>query len=158
MFVNIKKKKKLCDVDPIYQSRLLNTFVSNWMRKGKKSRSYRVFYSVIYTIQQKTSGIPMAIVEHRVRMVRPVVSVKSLRIRGTVYLVPIQVRQKLGICNSIRWIRASAKLRKSKGTSIALCLAKEIIAAACGVGGSMRKREEVHRVAETNKAFSRYAF
>jgi small subunit ribosomal protein S7 len=158
MFLNFKKKKNLHDVDPIYKSRLLNRFVNNWIRKGRKSKSYRVFYSVLYTIQKKTNGIPTRIVEHRVRMVRPLVRVQSFRIRGTVYLVPIEVRQKIGICNSIRWIRASAKTRQSKGTSIALCLAEEIIAAACGVGGSIRKREEVHRIAESNKAFSRYQF
>jgi small subunit ribosomal protein S7 len=124
------------------------------MRIGKKSKSYRVFYSVLYTLQQKTNGIPIAIVEHSVRMVRPLLSVKSFRIRGAAYLVPVEVSQKLGICSSIRWIKASAGTRQGK--SIILRLSEEFLAARCGIGASIRKRDEVQRVAESNKAFSRY--
>jgi small subunit ribosomal protein S7 len=153
---NFIKKKHPHAVDPIFQSRLLNIFVKRWIRDGKKSLSYRVFYSVLYTIQQKTRGIPIAIIEHRVRMVRPLIDVRSVRIRRAVYIVPIEVDQQLGVCNSIRWIRASAKVRQGK--SIIFRLSEEIISSACGIGSSIRKREEVHRLAESNKAFSRYRF
>jgi len=126
------------------------------MRDGKKCLAYRTFYSVLYTIQQKTQSLPIIIVEQRVRIVCPLFELRSLRVGGALYQLPVEVRPILGISTAIRWILNSADV--SRRRSIIVSLSEQIIAARCGIGGAIRKREEVHRIVESNKAFSRYQF
>jgi small subunit ribosomal protein S7 len=155
MFYHYFQKKR--DVmDPILISSVLNIFVNHWIRKGYKSQSYREFYAVLYAIKRQTNVTPIALIEHRVRMVQPAVSIKSVRLGGTVYQVPVEVSPKIRIFNSIHWILAAAAARK--GNNAVVRLSEEILDCVIGLGGSLRKREEVHRIAEANKAFSRYHF
>jgi small subunit ribosomal protein S7 len=156
MFYRGLKKENICEIDPILQSRILNIFVTHLIRKGNKSQSYREFYAVIYAIKRQTKGTPVAIIEHRVRIVQPIVSIRSVRLGGTVYQVPVEVSKNVRIFNSMHWILTTAATRKRK--NIVVRLSEEIIDCVIGIGGAVRKRDEVHRIAEANKAFSRYTF
>jgi small subunit ribosomal protein S7 len=156
MSSNSLQKSRSYNVDPIYQSRILYIFVNRCIRNGKKSISYRTFYSVLHTIQQKAQGVPIIVVEQRVRIVCPVFELRHLRIGGALYQVPVEVSPALRICTAIRWILNAANTRQAKSRIIRLV--DEIIAARCGIGGAVIKREEVHRIVESNKAFSRYNY
>jgi small subunit ribosomal protein S7 len=126
------------------------------MRNGKKSLAYRILYSSFRQIQEKVQGEPLSIMEHAIRVVTPTVQLKSRRVGGATYQVPIEVSPRRGIAIAIRWILISSYYRP--GLNIASRLSIEIMDAACGVGGAVRKREEVYRIAEANKAFTRYRF
>jgi len=142
--------------DPIYQSILVQKIVNRLIRHGKKSLSYRIIYSVLYKIQEKTQREPLAILEYAVRIVTPTVQLRTRRVGGANYQVPQEVSPRRGITLAIQWILVAARARPRRG--IINCLSTEILDAACGSGGSIRKREEIHRIAEANKAFARYRF
>jgi small subunit ribosomal protein S7 len=149
-------KKYSYSVDPIYQSVLIDIFVNRLMRHGKKSISYRILYSVLDEIQNKTQREPLAILEHAVCIVTPTVQLKSRRIGGSIYQVPVEVSIARGLAIAIQWILAASTLRSIRGRID--CISAEVMAAACGIGGAVRKREEVYRIAEANKAVARYRF
>jgi len=152
--MSINKQRTYCK-DPVYQSVLLNIFANRLIRNGKKTLAYRILYSVLHEIQLETgqnSAIP--ILEHAVRIVIPPVQLKALRIGGAVYQVPIDVKLNVGISIAIQWILNASSNRQ--GNSIVSRLFNEIIQARCGSGGAIRKRREVCRIAEANKAFARY--
>jgi len=126
------------------------------MRNGKKSLAYRILYSSFRQIQEKVQREPLSIIEHAIRVVTPTVQLKSRRVGGATYQVPIEVSPRRGIAIAIRWILMSSYSRPGRNVDSRLSI--EIIDAACGVGGAVRKREEVYRIAEANKAFTRYRF
>jgi small subunit ribosomal protein S7 len=140
--------------DPVYQSALVHIFVTRIIEDGKKSLAYRILYSVLRRIQEKTHREPLAILEHAVRVVIPTVQLKARRVGGAVYQVPVGVSPRRRTVIAIQWILAAACLRS--GHSIVDRLTIEILDAASGNGGAIRKREEIHRLAEVNKAFARY--
>jgi small subunit ribosomal protein S7 len=149
-------KKRFYKVDPLYQSILVHLIVNRLIRHGKKSLSYCILYNVLDKIQEKTSREPLAILEHAIHMVIPTIQLKSRRVGGTNYQVPIEVNPRRGIAMAIQWILARASTRQ--GNDIVTRFSIEIIDAARGNGNAVRKREEVHRIAEANKAFARYRF
>jgi small subunit ribosomal protein S12 len=151
-----KPKRQSYDYDPVYQSILVHIFASHIMRHGKKSLSYFILYSVLNEIQEKVEIEPLIVFEYAVRVVTPTVQLKSRRIGGATYQVPTEVDQLRGISLAIQWILVSARTRP--GRDIISCLSAEILDVVRGNGGAVRKREEVHRMAEANKAFARFRF
>jgi small subunit ribosomal protein S7 len=150
------RKKGIYSSDPVYQSVLVHMFVTRIMRNGKKSLAYRILYSAFRRIQDKSQREPLAIMEQAVRVVTPTVQLKSRRVGGATYQIPTEVSPSRGIAIAIRWIFISSYSRP--GRNIDNRLSIEIIDAACGIGNAVRKREEIYRMAEANKAFTRYRF
>lgn len=135
---------------------MVHILVNRIIHKGKKSLSYRILFSVLHKIKEKTHRDPLAILEHAVRTVIPTVQLKSRRVGGATYQIPVEVRPRRGTAMAIQWIVVAARARP--GRDIVSLLSIEIIEAARGGGRAVRKREEVQRIAEANKAFARYRF
>jgi len=150
------RKKNFYKHDPIHQSRLVYIFATRVIKNGKKSLAYRILYSVFRQIQEKTQREPLAIIEHAVRTVTPIVRLKARRVGGTVYQIPVRVHPQRGTTIAIQWILVSSRSRP--GRHITSCLVEELLEAASGRGDAVRKCEEIHRLAEVNKAFARFRF
>ena len=142
--------------DPKYSSQELAKFVNVLMTRGKKSVAERIIYGALDTIKQKSGKDPIEVFSQAVQNVKPIVEVKSRRVGGANYQVPVEVRPVRRVALAMRWIREAAQKRGEK--SMMVRLAGELQEAAEGRGGAMKKREEVHRMAEANKAFSHYRF
>jgi len=142
--------------DPKYLSVDVAKFVNVLMKGGKKSVAESIIYGALEQIKKKTSKDPLEIFNQAVNNVKPMVEVKSRRVGGANYQVPVEVRPVRRAALAMRWIRDAARARGEK--SMGARLAGEIAEAAEGRGGAMKKREEVHRMAEANKAFSHYRF
>ncbi len=142
--------------DPKFGSVDLAKFVNVLMTRGKKSIAERIVYDAFEQIKTKSGKDPLEIFNQAVTNVRPMVEVKSRRVGGANYQVPVEVRPARRAALSMRWLREAAQKRSEK--SMDGRLASELIEAAEGRGGAMKKREEVHRMAEANKAFSHYRF
>jgi small subunit ribosomal protein S7 len=142
--------------DPKFLSVDVAKFVNVLMKAGKKSVAERIIYGALDQIKKKTSKDPLEIFTLAVNNVKPMVEVKSRRVGGANYQVPVEVRPIRRAALAMRWIRDAARGRGEK--SMGARLAGEIAEAAEGRGGAMKKREEVHRMAEANKAFSHYRF
>ncbi len=140
--------------DAKYDSRLVAKFVNSLMLRGKKSVAERVFYSALTTIADKTKQDPMEIFRKAVDNVKPMLEVKSRRVGGATYQVPVEVRASRREALSIRWIITNAK--KRVGKSMQEKLSEELVDAYNKRGASIRKREETHKMAEANKAFAHY--
>ncbi|MBI4191241.1 MAG: 30S ribosomal protein S7 [Betaproteobacteria bacterium] len=142
--------------DPKYLSVDVAKFVNVLMKGGKKSVAESIIYGALEQIKKKTSKDPLEVFNQAVNNVKPMVEVKSRRVGGANYQVPVEVRPVRRAALAMRWIRDAARARGEK--SMGARLAGEIAEAAEGRGGAMKKREEVHRMAEANKAFSHYRF
>ncbi|MEK8024295.1 MAG: 30S ribosomal protein S7 [Candidatus Hydrogenedentota bacterium] len=149
-------KKREALPDAIYQSRLVSKFVNAMMTAGKKSTAARQFYGAMEEISKRVPQAPLAVFRSAIENVKPLVETKSRRVGGANYQVPVEVRPVRRMALSMRWIREAAQKRGEK--SMMARLAGELAEAAEGRGGAMKKREEVHRMAEANKAFSHYRF
>jgi small subunit ribosomal protein S7 len=144
------------DADPVYSSRLVSQLVNRVMLDGKKSTAEKIVYGALDIIKSKSNKDPIEVFGQAVQNVKPVVEVKSRRVGGANYQVPVEVRPVRRVALAMRWIREAAQKRGEK--SMTVRLAGELQEAAEGRGGAMKKREEVHRMAEANKAFSHYRF
>jgi len=142
--------------DPKYLSVDVAKFVNVLMKGGKKSVAESIIYGALEQIKKKTSKDPLEVFNQAVSNVKPMVEVKSRLVGGANYQVPVEVRPIRRAALAMRWIRDAARGRGEK--SMDARLAGEIAEAAEGRGGAMKKREEVHRMAEANKAFSHYRF
>ena len=142
--------------DPKFSSVDIAKFVNVLMKAGKKSVAERIIYGALEQLKKKTSKDPLEVFTLALNNVKPVVEVKSRRVGGANYQVPVEVRPIRRVALAMRWIRDAARGRGEK--SMGARLAGEIAEAAEGRGGAMKKREEVHRMAEANKAFSHYRF
>jgi len=140
--------------DPIYNSQMATRFINNVMVDGKKSVAERIFYRAMEEIQEKTDDDPMKVFKKAVEGVKPAVEVKSRRVGGSTYQVPIEVRPARKLALSMRWLIASAQKRGEK--TMRSRLAGELLDAANGRGAAMKKKEDTHRMAEANKAFAHY--
>lgn len=154
MFHILIQQKYSNNLDPKYGSVLLSKFVNRIIHRGKKSISYRILYAILHKIRKTNQGDPVAILEHAIRTVMPGVKLKTRRVGGAVYQIPVEVDLNLRISLAIRWILKASITRSGK--SLIFRLSDEILDAACGLGGAVRKRDEVYRIAEANKAFVRY--
>ena len=142
--------------DPKFSNVDVAKFVNVLMTRGKKSVAERIIYGSLDAIKSKSGKDPIEVFSQAVQNVKPVVEVKSRRVGGANYQVPVEVRPVRRVALAMRWIREAAQKRGEK--SMMVRLAGELQEAAEGRGGAMKKREEVHRMAEANKAFSHYRF
>lgn len=149
-------KKRLAVPDPIYNSRLVSMLTVRILQQGKKHLAQRIIYQALDIIKERTGEDALNILETAVRKVTPLVEVKARRIGGSTYQVPMEVRAFRGTNLALRWITKYSKERSGK--SMAMKLANEIMDAVNETGNSIRKREEVHKMAEANKAFAHYRF
>ena len=140
--------------DPKYNSKLLAKFVNVLMRKGKKSTAEAIAYKALDRIKEKTSGDPIAIFKKAIDNLKPSLEVKSRRVGGASYQVPIEVKQPRRLSLAYRWLRLYASQRAEK--SMVEKLAGEILDASNNTGSAIKKKEDVHRMAEANKAFAHY--
>lgn len=151
-----KPPKRPIEPDPIYGSELAARFVNRMMLKGKKSTAQRVLYGALTRLEGKADKPPIQVFHEVLNKVRPLVRVKARRVGGSTYQVPIEVREEEGIAIGSRWLIAAARSRS--GRSMVDKLSNEILDAYKDQGAAMRKREETHRMAESNKAFAHYRF
>ena len=142
--------------DPKYSSQDVAKFMNVIMTGGKKSVAEAIVYGALEQIKKKTSKDPLEVFTQAINNVKPMVEVKSRRVGGANYQVPVEVRPVRRVALAMRWLKESARKRGEK--SMALRLANELLEAVEGRGGAMKKRDEVHRMAEANKAFSHFRF
>ncbi|MDK2126350.1 30S ribosomal protein S7 [Parachitinimonas caeni] len=142
--------------DPKFGSEELSKFMNVVMQDGKKSVAERIVYGALEIIGKKSGKVPLEVFSQALANVKPVVEVKSRRVGGANYQVPVEVRPSRRMALAMRWLREAARKRGEK--SMGQRLAGELLDAAEGRGGAMKKRDEVHRMAEANKAFSHYRF
>src|SRR5512134_2821510 len=148
----VEKRKIL--PDPKFQDRIVAKFVNNLMRRGKKSTGERIIYGAFDQVEQKLKDDPLKIVKTALNNVKPVLEVKSRRVGGATYQVPVEVRQDRRTALALRWIIGFSRSRPDH--TMAERLAAELIAASKNEGGAVKKREDTHKMAEANKAFAHY--
>ena len=140
--------------DPKYKNVLVARFINNIMERGKKSVAEGIFYGAMDIIQQRTQEDPLKLFEKSVNNVKPIIEVKSRRVGGATYQVPTEVRPERRTALAIRWLISYSSERSEK--SMQEKLAAELMDAANNRGGAIKKREDVHKMAEANKAFAHY--
>ena len=140
--------------DPIYNSKVVTKLVNTIMLDGKKGTAEKILYDAFNIIKEKTNEDPMEVYNKALENVSPLLEVKSRRVGGSNVQVPIEVDDDRSQALALRWIVNYAKTRN--GRSMAENLANEIMDAANGVGGAVKKRDDVHKMAEANKAFAHY--
>ena len=149
-------KRVLLEPDPVYNSRLVSLLVARVLKSGKKTLAERIVYQALDIILDKTKENPVILLEKAVKNATPQVEVKSRRVGGSTYQVPIEIRAYRGTNVSLKWIIDFAKNRPGYGMSNKL--ANELIDAARENGGAMRKKDQVHKMAEANKAFAHFRY
>ena len=140
--------------DPIYNSKLVTKLINRLMIDGKKGTAQTILYDAFDIVKEKTNQDAMEVFNKAMENIRPSLEVKSRRVGGANYQVPIEVKPDRAQALSLRWLVQYARLRG--GHSMAENLANEIVDAANGVGASVKQREDTHRMAEANKAFAHY--
>ena len=140
--------------DPVYNNRLVTQLMNKILLDGKKSVAERIVYGAFDMIEQKTSQDPLSVFKKAMDNVRQTLEVKPKRVGGATYQVPIEVNSRRSTTLAIRWIVGYARSRREK--TMAERLASEIMDAANGVGSSVKKREDLYKMAESNRAFSHY--
>lgn len=140
--------------DPIYNSKLVTKIINTIMKDGKKGIAQTIFYDAMNTVKEKTNKEPMEVLNQALENISPALEVKSRRVGGANYQVPIEVKADRKQALGIRWLINYARLRG--GHSMAENLANEIIDASNNTGAAVKKREDTHRMAEANKAFAHY--
>lgn len=141
--------------DPVYHSQLATKFMNNIMRKGKKTTAESIFYGALEIIKDKVQeDEPIKVFKRAVENVKPTLEVKSRRVGGATYQVPVEVRPERRLSLAIRWIITQAQGRGEK--TMREKLAGELMDAASGRGSAIKKREDTHKMAEANKAFAHY--
>ena len=151
-----KRRAEKRDVlaDPIYNSKVVTKLINTIMKDGKKGLAQKIFYDAMKIVEEKTSQNPMDVLTKALENIMPQLEVKSRRVGGANYQVPVEVKADRKQALGFRWLVNYARLRG--GHSMAENLANEIIDASNGTGAAVKKREETHRMAEANKAFAHY--
>ena len=140
--------------DPVYRSVLVTQVVNKVLSRGKRTLSERIVYTALETVRDKTGGDPVSILKKAVENTRPELEVKSRRVGGATYQVPVEVRPRRATTLSIRWLVGYSQQRREK--TMAERLSNEIRDAANGIGAAAKRREDLHKMAESNKAFAHY--
>ena len=148
--------KRIILPDPLYHNEEVAKFINVLMLAGKKAVAERILYGAFEQIKGKSGKDPIEVFQYALSNCRPMVEVKSRRVGGANYQVPIEVRPVRRTALAMRWLREAAKKRSEK--SMGLRLASELMEAAENRGGAVKRRDEVHRMAEANKAFSHFRF
>ena len=151
-----KRRAEKRDVlpDPIYNSKVVTKLINTIMLDGKKGTAEKILYGAFDIVKEKTGQDPMEVYAKAMENIKPALEVKSRRVGGSNVQVPIEVSDDRSQALALRWLVNYAKLRNGKG--MAVNLANEIMDAAKGVGGAVKKREDTHKMAEANKAFAHY--
>ena len=140
--------------DPLYNSQLITKFVNVVMKDGKKTVAERLLYNALKVIEERTEEDPMKVFKKAVDNVKPQVEVKSRRVGGSTYQVPVEVRPSRRLALSMRWLITAAKSRGEK--TMDMRLANEFMDAAQNRGAAIKKKDDTHRMADANKAFAHY--
>ncbi len=140
--------------DPIYKSLLVTQIVNKILQHGKRSTAERIVYDALSTVEQKTGAEPVAALKRAVDNVRPQLEVKSRRVGGATYQVPVEVRPRRANTLAIRWIVDFSRSRRER--TMAERLANEILDASNGIGAAVKRKEDMHKMADSNKAFAHY--
>ena len=140
--------------DPIYNSKVITKLVNHIMKDGKKGTAEKIIYNAFDIVKEKTGEEAMVVFEKAMNNIKPALEVKSRRVGGANYQVPVEVKPDRAQALAFRWLAQYARLRN--GHSMAENLANEIIDASNGVGASVKKKEDTHKMAEANKAFAHY--
>ena len=140
--------------DPIYRSVLITQIVNKVLERGKRSLAERIVYQALDIIKDRSDGDPLSVVKRAVENTKPQLEVKSRRVGGATYQVPVEVRSKRANTLSIRWLVGYSRQRREK--TMAQKLAAELLDASNGVGAAVKRREDMHKMAESNKAFAHY--
>ena len=142
--------------DPRHNSELVSRFINKIMERGKRGLAERILYGSFDIIQQRTGADPLEVFERALHNVTPLLEVKPRRVGGATYQVPVQIEGPRRQSLAIRWLLGSARSRAGK--SMAEKLANELMDAANGVGATIKRREDTHRMAEANRAFAHYRY
>ena len=140
--------------DPIYKSVLVTQIINKILERGKRTVAEKIVYSALEQVEKKTGTDPVATLKRALEQVRPELEVKSRRVGGTTYQVPMEVRPRRATTLAVRWLTDFAQNRREKTMSDRL--ANEIIDASNGVGAAVKRREDMQKMAESNKAFAHY--
>ena len=140
--------------DPIYNSKMITKLINGIMQDGKKGTAQKILYDAFDIVKEKTGKDPVEVFNKAFENIKPSLEIKSRRVGGSNYQVPMEVREDRANALVLRWLVQYAKNRNGKG--MAENLAAEIIDASNGVGGAVKKREDTHKMAEANKAFAHY--
>lgn len=151
-----KAEKREVHPDPVFQDKLVTRFVNNLMRDGKKGVARKILYQAFEIIEEKTGESAIDVFKSALNNSTPVVEVRSRRVGGATYQVPVEVRTDRGTALGMRWIIKASDARNDK--SMALRISRELMDAAKNEGGAVRKKDETHRMAEANKAFAHFRF
>jgi len=140
--------------DPIYRSVVVTQFVNKVLQRGKRSTAERIVYDALRIIEEKTGNEPISTLKRAVDNVKPQLEVRSRRVGGATYQVPVEVRPRRANTLAIRWIVGYSRQRRER--TMAERLANELLDASNGVGASIKRREDLYKMAESNKAFAHY--
>ena len=140
--------------DPVYRSVLVTQLINTVLWRGKKGAARRIVYGALDTVEQRTGDDPLKTLQRAVDNVKPSVEVRSRRVGGSSYQVPVEVRPRRSQTLAVRWLVEFA--RKRKEPTMAVRLANEILDAANRAGAAVKRREDIHKMAESNKAFAHY--
>jgi small subunit ribosomal protein S7 len=140
--------------DPVFRSVLVTQLVNKILSRGKRTLAEGIVYDALETIRERTASEPIATLKRAVENVKPTLEVKSRRVGGATYQVPVEVRPKRANTLAIRWLVGFARQRREK--TMALRLANELLDASNGIGSAVKRREDMHKMAESNRAFAHY--
>ncbi|MEY4364855.1 MAG: ribosomal protein [Actinomycetota bacterium] len=140
--------------DPVYRSPLVTQLTNKVMLHGKKSIAEKIVYDALDIIEKKTGAEPISTLKRAIENVKPPLEVRSRRVGGATYQVPVEVRPRRAGTLAIRWVVDFSRARREK--TMAECLANELLDAANGLGAAMKKRDDMQKMAESNKAFAHY--
>ena len=140
--------------DPVYRSLLVTQLMNKVMLRGKKSTAEKIVYDALKMVEEKTGAEPIATLKRAIDNVRPPLEVRSRRVGGATYQVPVEVKPRRANTLAIRWVVDYARARREK--TMAQCLANELLDASNGLGAAVKKRDDRQKMAESNKAFAHY--
>jgi small subunit ribosomal protein S7 len=146
--------QRVVNPDPRYNDKLVSKLINVIMRKGKKSTAEKICYQAMDSIKTKTGNDPLKVFKTAMDNVKPMLEVKSRRVGGASYQVPVEIRPNRRLALALRWLTQYAQQRSGK--SMQEKLAAEILDASNNTGGAIKKKEDTHRMAEANKAFAHY--
>ena len=140
--------------DPVYDSILVTQFVNKVLQRGKRATAEKIMYEALDTVAEKTGGEALSVLKRAVDNTRPQLEVRSRRVGGATYQVPVEVRPRRANTLAVRWLVSNARSRRER--SMAERMANELLDASNAVGASVKQREDLHKMAEANKAFAHY--
>jgi len=140
--------------DPVYKSVLVTQVINKILSRGKRNTAERIMYTALETVKERTEQDPVAVLKRAVENVRLELEVRSRRVGGATYQVPVEVRPRRATTLAIRWLVGFSRSRREK--TMAERLANEILDASNGVGAAFKRKEDLHKMAESNKAFAHY--